>query len=108
MKGRSEREKRTLLESGNGDCRNFIGEELTISDDEGSDIEVSGDDLDYEFHVTSNEPSEEGEKGQSTTREILIERKEIRNEFSENLRMKSPVSQTVVYLHTQIKSCKQV
>jgi len=48
MKGRSERKKRTLLESGDGDCRNFwlksfIGEELTISDDEGdsgSDIEV--------------------------------------------------------------------
>ena len=77
MKGRSEREKRTPLESGNGDCRNFIGEELTISDDEGdigSDIEVSGDDLDYESDATSSESSEEGEKGQSNTREILIER----------------------------------
>ena len=55
----------------------FIVEELAISDDEndsGSDIEVSGDDLDYESDATSSESSEEGEKGQSNTREILIER----------------------------------
>jgi len=55
----------------------FIVEELAISDDEndsGSDIEVSGDDLDYESDATSSESSEEGEKGQSTTREIVIER----------------------------------
>jgi len=55
----------------------FIGEELTISGDEGDsgiDIEVSGDDLDYESDVTSNESSEKSEKGQITTRETWIER----------------------------------
>jgi len=54
----------------------FIAEELAISDDEGdssSDIEVFGDDLDYESDATTSESSEEGEKGQSNTREVLIE-----------------------------------
>ena len=70
MKGISEREQRTLLESGNSELTDFglrfCSKELAVFDDEsnsGGDLEVLQLIQILNLNVTSSESPEEGEKG---------------------------------------------